>query len=140
MIRPFLLIPAVLFSASVATSSSQSILQQSASDAGRQVHMTDSHVLAKKIYLRDCAMCHGDDGSGKTDMARDMHLNPPDWTDQRTLAYAQDNNLFSVIRNGKGNMPPEESGRARDEDVKNLIAYIRSFSKRLVVAMSDPGK
>jgi len=141
MIRPLLLIPAVFLSASLATSNPRSILQEDASDADRQTHMTDSHALAKKIYSRDCAMCHGNDGSGKTDMARNMRLIPPDWTDQKTLAYTPDNHLFSVIRNGKGSMPPEESGRAKDEDVKNLIAYIRSFSKgQAVVARSDPGK
>ena len=136
MIKPFLLLPVVLLSASVAISNPRSVLQQGASDADRQAQRT-----ANKIYSRDCAMCHGNDGSGRTDLARDMGLSLPDWTDQKTLANTPDNDLLRVIRSGKGKMPPEDRTRAKDEDVKNMIAYIRSFSKgQVVVATSDPGK
>ena len=141
MIRPFLFLPALLLSAFVAVANPQSILQQGTSDADRQAQKTDSQVLGKKIYSRDCAMCHGNDGSGHTDLARDMNLILPDWTVEKTLANTTDSYLLSVIRSGKGKMPPEDRARATDEDVKNMIAYIRSFSKGLVaVAASDLGK
>ena len=141
MIRTFLFLPAVFLSLSVATANPRSILQQGASDENRQAQKTDSQALGKKIYFRDCAMCHGNDGSGRTDMARDMNLILPDWTKQATLANTPDFYLLSVIRHGKGQMPSENAGRATDEDVKNMIAYIRSFSKgQAVVAASDLGK
>jgi mono/diheme cytochrome c family protein len=140
MIRPFLSLSAVLFLAPVATSNPQNILQQSASDADRQPQKTESQVLARTIYLRDCAMCHGNDGSGQTDLARNMHLILPDLTDQKALANTPDKDLLRVIRSGKGQMPPEDGSRAKDEDVKNLITYIRSFSKVQAFVMSNPGK
>jgi mono/diheme cytochrome c family protein len=140
MIRPSLLIPAVLLSASVSIVNPRTISQRGAPNADQQAQMADSHVLAKTIYSRDCAMCHGNDGRGKTGVAWAMHLSLPDLTDQKTLTNTPDNNLFSIIRNGNGNMPPEDTGRATDEDVKNLVAYIRGFSKGQVVATSNPGK
>lgn len=88
-----------------------------------------SRARAREIYGIDCAICHGNTGNGKTDLAKDMELTLGDWTDAKTLAATSDDDLFKVIRNGKGKMPPEEVGRAKDDDVWNLILYIRSLSK-----------
>jgi hypothetical protein len=57
-----------------------------------------------------------------------------DWTDPKTLAALQDEDLFKTIRGGKGKMPAEDAGRAKDDEVRNLIVYIRSFSKNAPAA------
>lgn len=84
---------------------------------------------AKAIYNRDCALCHGDNGNGKTDVATSMNLTLVDWTDAKSLANKQDGELFNLIRVGNAKMPGEDAGRAKDAVVWNLIYYIRSFSK-----------
>jgi cytochrome c len=90
----------------------------------------ESQAKAKSVYAIDCAMCHGDNGNGKTDLATSMSLTLADWTDPKSLDSHPDGELFSVIRNGKGEkMPPEAKGRASDNEVWNLIIYIRNFSK-----------
>ena len=89
----------------------------------------ESLAKAKKLYAIDCAMCHGDNGNGKTDIATSMELTLDDWTDPKTLAGREDWELFNVIRVGKDKMPPESSGRATDNEVWNLIIYLRTFSK-----------
>ncbi len=90
----------------------------------------ESQAKAKSLYQIDCAMCHGDNGNGKTDLATSMSLTLADWSDPKSLADKQDGELFNIIRNGKGEkMPPEAEGRAKDSEVWNLIIYIRSFSK-----------
>ncbi|MGB0066079.1 MAG: cytochrome c [Terracidiphilus sp.] len=89
----------------------------------------ESQAQAKVIYKRDCALCHGDTGNGKSDLATSMSLTLDDWTDAKTLAGKPDSDLFAVIRKGKGQMPTEDSGRADDTEVWNLIIYIRSLSK-----------
>ena len=88
-----------------------------------------SQEKAKKLYVVDCAMCHGDNGDGKTDLAKDMQLSLVDWTDPKSLASKSDQELFDVIRKGKDKMPPEADGRAKNDEVWNLIIYIRNFSK-----------
>lgn len=88
-----------------------------------------SQERARKTYQIDCAMCHGDNGNGKTDLGRDMQLALPDWTKPAELAGKPDQALFSTIRNGKDKMPAEAEGRASDNDVWNLIIYIRAMSK-----------
>jgi len=89
----------------------------------------ESQARAKTLYRIDCALCHGDNGNGKTDLATSMELALGDWTDPKTLAGREDWELFNIIRVGKGKMPPESKGRATDSEVWNLVIYIRTFSK-----------
>src|ERR1700744_2004411 len=101
-----------------------------AQEAATKAKITpDSQAKAKKLYARDCALCHGETGDGKTDLAKDMQLTMTDWTDPKSLASVQDQDLFKTIREGKDKMPAEEAGRAKDDDVWNLIVYIRGLSK-----------
>ena len=85
----------------------------------------ESQAHAKMLFARDCALCHGDTGNGKSDMGYTLD----DWTNPNTLANKLDSDLFNTIRNGKNQMPPEDVGRATDTEVWNLIIYIRSLSK-----------
>lgn len=89
----------------------------------------ESQAKAKSLYQIDCALCHGDNGSGKTDVATSMNLTLTDWTDPKALAGKADWELFNVIRDGKGQMPAEGEGRAKDVEVWNLVIYIRSLSQ-----------
>ncbi len=101
----------------------------------------ESQAKAKSLYQIDCAMCHGDNGNGKTDMATSMNLTLGDWTDPKTLAGKSDSDLFNIIRKGGGaNMPAESEGRANDDVVWNLVIYIRSFSKPQPLAPATLGK
>ena len=83
---------------------------------------------AKKTYAIDCAMCHGDSGDGKGDMASDIK-NVTDFTNPDALKSRTDGELFYIIRKGKGDMPPE-GDRAKDEDVWSLVNFIRTFAKK----------
>jgi mono/diheme cytochrome c family protein len=89
----------------------------------------ESQAKAKTLYAMDCAMCHGDNGNGQTDIAKSMEMTLTDWTDPATLGSKSDADLFAIIRNGKDKMPPEDASRLNDAGVWNLIIYIRSFSK-----------
>ena len=84
---------------------------------------------AKEIYRRDCLVCHGANGQGKTDILRDRELNLPDWTNPASLGGRTDQQLFSSIRLGKGKMPAESTGRADDSEVRDLILYIRTMMR-----------
>jgi len=61
-----------------------------------------------------------------------------DWTDPKTLANKTDQELFNAIRNGKDKMPAEGEGRAKDDDVRNLIIYIRNMSKGTAAEAPKP--
>lgn len=88
-----------------------------------------SLAVGKKKYGYDCAMCHGTDGDGKGDLAVDMKLKMPDYRDPATLKSVSDGEMFYVIKNGNGGEMPSEADRLKDEDVWNLVNYIRSIPK-----------
>lgn len=75
MTKPPLYLPiAVLIAVAVGVASTNVPQEPGTATKGHDKAMTASQVAAKKLYLRDCTMCHGDNGNGQTDLARDMQL------------------------------------------------------------------
>jgi mono/diheme cytochrome c family protein len=143
MLKPLLAVSAVVLLGIAASFASGPMAQDAtpsaSSGAKNPVKPTEkSQARAKAIYAQDCVVCHGETGNGKTDLAKDMELKLDDWSDPKALAARSDGDLFSVIRNGKDKMPPEASGRAKDEEVWNLIIYIRGLSKGQPAAAPAP--
>lgn len=125
MRKHLLLLPAVLLVG-------YSVSAQTAKSSGE----IPAHV--KEIYKVDCALCHGDNGNGKTDLATGMGLTLSDFNDPKTLQGKTDQELFDLIRKGKDKMPPEEVGRAKDAEVRSLILFVRNLSKGQPVPTETP--
>lgn len=99
----------------------------------------ESQAKAKQLYSIDCALCHGDNGNGKTDVATSMGLTLSDFTDPKTLNGRLDGELFNIIRNGKDKMPGEDKARANDAEVWNLIIYVRKMAPAMAAAPAAAG-
>ena len=95
----------------------------------------ESIANGKKIYGYDCAQCHSTIGDGKTDPGKKMKV--PDFTDPSALKDRTDGELFYVIKNGRGEMPPE-GDRAKDDDIWNLVNYVRTLAKKKSAAEEKP--
>jgi cytochrome c6 len=86
---------------------------------------------AKAIYQRECVMCHGADGKGETKMGR--RTGAKDYTDPKVQDEVTDEAAFKSIKdglkdkNGKTLMGPIDG--ATDDDIKGLVAYLRTFKK-----------
>ncbi len=89
----------------------------------------ESLAQGKKYYGYDCAMCHGENGDGKGDVAVDEKLKLKDYRDPATLQNMSDAELFNIIKNGKGQMPPE-GNRLKEAELWNLVNYIRSLAHK----------
>jgi mono/diheme cytochrome c family protein len=89
----------------------------------------ETQARAKKQYGYDCALCHGDTGNGKGDVVADLKLTLKDFNDPAALKDFTDGELFYIIKNGKGQMPPE-GDRMKPEEVWNMVIYVRSFAKK----------
>ena len=130
MQKPLILLPAVVLLALGAAFISPATSQEGAAPNKASKGAANVTVArTKEIYNIDCALCHGPNGNGKTDLAKDMQLTLSDFTDPKTLADKTDDQLFDLIRKGKDKMPGEEPARAKNDEVKALIQYLRSFSK-----------
>jgi mono/diheme cytochrome c family protein len=99
-------------------------------DAARQPNpqkaTPESLATGKKWWTIDCAMCHGAKGDGQGETAHDMKLTIPDLSDPSTLKDHTDGELFYIIRNGHGDMPPE-GPRTKPEENWDLVNYVRSL-------------
>jgi len=105
----------------------------SAEDKARKNAMTFNTVSVdrgKKIYTSQCAVCHGDKGDGKSELAADMKLNLPDFTKPDTLNGRTDGEIFAIIGGWKDPMPPQ-AGRLTDTQRWNLVNYLRAVSGKV---------
>jgi len=86
---------------------------------------------AKALYEDQCAKCHGSDGKGQTKMGQKTGAR--DYTDTKVLADLKDDAAFKAIKEGLKNnegksvMKPTEG--VSDDDIKGLVAYMRTFKK-----------
>ena len=78
----------------------------------------------RRVFQRTCSGCHGPDGRGV--MRLGLAKPPRDLTDAQFHAQVTDEQLRSVIRTGKGQMPAF-GGLMGDEDLSNVIAFIRTL-------------
>ncbi len=86
---------------------------------------------AKATYEKDCAKCHGKDGKGDTVMGK--KTGAKDYTDSKVQAELKDDAAFKSIKEGLKNkdgktlMKPFDA--LSDDEIKALVAYMRTFKK-----------
>jgi mono/diheme cytochrome c family protein len=76
------------------------------------------------VFQRSCSGCHGADGRGV--MRLGLTKPPRDLTQPEFHASVSDDDLRRVIRVGKNQMPAF-GGLMGDEDLSNVIAFIRTL-------------
>lgn len=122
-------LPAILLAQS---KPSATITQPAAASVAKKNPVTptpQSLAKAKELFGYDCVSCHGEKGNGKGDLAKDMGIAVPDFTDPATLKGIPDDTLFTIIHDGKGPMP-EEGDRAKTDEIWSLVLYVRSLSQK----------
>lgn len=77
-------------------------------------------------FADHCAVCHGNDGSGQTDIGRGLYPKPPDLRAARTQNLS-DGELYYIIENGVRltGMPAFGVPGADPNDSWRLVAFIR---------------
>jgi len=68
-------------------------------------------------------MCHGEDGKGKLKGA-------PDFTDQSWQRRQKDPELIEAIKMGKSPKMPAFGAKLKDDEIRAVVAYVRSFAKK----------
>jgi mono/diheme cytochrome c family protein len=131
--KPFAIFLVLLFAAFAVAAQGTPDSQTIPADAVHQVNpvkpTAESIAQGKKYYGYDCAMCHGENGDGKGDVAVDEKLKLKDYRDPAALKDMTDGELFYIIKNGKGQMPPE-GNRLKAQELWNLVNYIRSLAHK----------
>jgi mono/diheme cytochrome c family protein len=82
--------------------------------------------LGENTFKTTCAMCHGQDGSGNTDVGKSLKI--PDLHSTEVQSHS-DEQLSQVIGNGKNAMPPFKSSLT-DDQIHALVAYVRQLKQK----------
>ncbi len=77
------------------------------------------------LFKTKCAACHGADGSGDTSMGKALKIRDLGSAEVQKQTDAQ---LTEIVSNGKSPMPAYK-GKLTEDQIKGLVAYIRSLKK-----------
>ncbi|MDG1709011.1 MAG: cytochrome-c oxidase, cbb3-type subunit III [Emcibacteraceae bacterium] len=80
-----------------------------------------SSPAGKELFIDNCAMCHGDDGTGLRE------LGGPNLTDAITLYVTDRDSIVDIISYSRGGVMPTWNGRLDDATVKSLAIYVHSL-------------
>ena len=79
------------------------------------------------LFTKNCASCHGKAGLGDGVKARSLKDFPGDFS--KPAFHAQsDGDLFYKTKFGRAEMPKYD-GKLTDDDIWNMIVYMRTFKK-----------
>src|ERR1041385_906942 len=86
---------------------------------------------AKATFEKDCAKCHGTDGKGQTKMGQKLGVK--DYTDAKVQSELKDDAATKAIKEGlkdkEGKVLMKPAEALSDAEIKELVAYIRTFKK-----------
>lgn len=82
---------------------------------------------AATLYKAKCAVCHSADGSGTSDMGK--KLDSPDLRSD-AIQKETDAQLTDGITNGKGKKMPAYKTKLTEDQIKDLVGYIRELAKK----------
>ena len=87
----------------------------------------DDAANGEKTLKAKCAACHGPDGSGGTPTGKAMGT--PDLRSE-DVQKQTDAQLIDSTTNGKGKKMPAYKGKLTDDQIKQLVGYIRELGKK----------
>lgn len=100
------------------------------------------NILAGKILFEQkakplpCMQCHGLEGTGNGPMAFGLNPSPRNFTCAQTIKGVPDGQLFWIIRNGSKGTGMPAFKKLEDEQIWQLILYIRKLSLTRMVEQS----
>jgi len=85
----------------------------------------------KENWDKQCAKCHGPDGKGDTKMGQKLAIK--NLTDAKLQAELKDEEAFKAIKEGikdsEGKIKMKPAEGLSDEDIKALVAHVRTLKK-----------
>ena len=82
----------------------------------------------KAIWVKHCQSCHGKSGKGDGTKAAELDTKPGDFT-MASVQAETDGAFFYKITEGRKDMPSFKKKIPDEEDIWNVINYIRTFKK-----------
>lgn len=99
-----------------------------------------SKIHGKTVFDKHCTQCHGINGNADTRLGHMLNKPPANFTDPeykdsrgKRLSNYTDEELENKIRYGsKGTAMPSWKATLSDEDISDVVAYVRSLQPKTV--------
>jgi mono/diheme cytochrome c family protein len=101
--------------------------------AGPGLARAQSATEGQKVYTTYCSSCHGDKGRGDGAAGKALPVKPADHTDGKLMNSFSDEFLINIISKGgaavgKSSFMPAWGGVLKDDQLQDLLAYLRSIA------------
>lgn len=80
----------------------------------------------REIFRQSCVACHGPRGEGNGVLAQILDAKMINYRTKK-LAEVTDEQLITIITNGKGEFMPPWMGTLSNEEIKDVAAYVRGL-------------
>ena len=84
-------------------------------------------INAQELFKKHCVICHGEDGTGKTDLG--SGLGARDFNDKKFQAGITDEQIVEQITNGTEDKMFPFKDKLSAEEMHALVPVIRAFGK-----------
>jgi len=81
------------------------------------------------VYTQHCRSCHGLNGDGKGEKARELSVAPGDFTDRSKMDQVSDGELYWQITRGRRPMPAF-ADKLNEPERWQAVDYIRTFARK----------
>lgn len=88
----------------------------------------------KQKYQQFCSSCHGAEGKGNGPAAASLNPKPRDHSNKKYMKTMSDQDIFKITKMGgaavgKSPTMPPWGGALSDDDIRNVVAFIRTLAK-----------
>jgi mono/diheme cytochrome c family protein len=117
----------------------RNVTSQPTASVTNPVRSTPESITAgKRAYDANCAACHGNLAQGAVKAGMTISIieeqrgkQPPDLTDEQWDHGSSDGEIYAVIKRGvPPTMMPGYDGRIPDDDIWNIVNYLRTLRPR----------
>lgn len=88
----------------------------------------DAHDRGRRLFQEHCVLCHGERGDGRGIRREGLSRPPRDFTDAGWRNRTSPRHVYFAIREGVRGTPMPSWKALDNEDVWDLVAYVRSLS------------
>lgn len=113
----------VLVTACSKTEPVSTVTPQATQSAAAPSPTPDELAAARAIYAKDCAVCHGDTGEGKTVEFEGKKIKAPSLRTGHALKHSDDDFVKQIVKGGDG-MPAFEK-KLTPKQIDDLVRFIR---------------
>lgn len=79
----------------------------------------------RDIYLDKCAVCHGEDGAGKTVKGKKVHCKDI----RQTIKKDSEADMIKIVTDGKGANMDSYKSQLTPDQIRAVVEYYRSLAK-----------